>query len=353
MFEVAHLAGVSHQTVSRVINSSPAVSPATRAKVLAVIKQLGYRPSNPARALASHRSRTVGLIAGGVRFFGPISAISSIEVVARSHGLFVAVTMVDEARCSRRDFEQLCGTFIEQNVDAFIFITPTDRMLSAACHAKIDQPRVVITATHGASGIARVPDSGRVAFVGIDQWGAMRDMVMLLWEMGHRSVTYLAGPREWRDACTRLVAWTQLCGRLGIATRVIQTLTWDAAEAYAVVNHLIEHCGQNGIALPTALITADDNQAIGAMRALHEHGLHIPQDISVAGFDDMASVDNLFPPLTTVRPHFEQLGTVAMEEVLALLNGGQRPVLPKHWHGVGLIPATLMRRSSLGPASRH
>ena len=149
MFEVAKLAGVSHQTVSRVINHSPDVSDATRERVQKAIDELGYRPSNSARALASRRSRTIGLIAGGQRFYGPISAISAIESMARSHGLFMSVSMVHEALCTQGDFDDLCRTFDEQNVDAFIFLTPTDVMFSAACRAQISQPRVIVTSTHG------------------------------------------------------------------------------------------------------------------------------------------------------------------------------------------------------------
>ena len=175
MFEVAKLAGVSHQTVSRVINHSPDVSEVTRAKVQAAIDRLGYRPSNSARALASQRSRTIGLIAGGLRFFGPSSAISSIETMARAHELFMSVMLVHEAFCSQKDFETLCDTFDEQNVDAFIFLTPTDAMFSAACHAPVQQPRVLITSTHGAVDIRTViaairpADQRKVALVGIDQ----------------------------------------------------------------------------------------------------------------------------------------------------------------------------------------
>ena len=130
MFEVAKMAGVSHQTVSRVINHSPDVSDATREKVQKAIDALGYRPSNSARALASHRSRTIGLVAGGQRFYGPISAISSIEAMARQHGLFMSVSMVHEALCSQTEFDELCSTFDEMNVDAFIFLTPTDVMFA-------------------------------------------------------------------------------------------------------------------------------------------------------------------------------------------------------------------------------
>ena len=210
MFEVAKMAGVSHQTVSRVINHSPDVSDATREKVQRAIDELGYRPSNSARALASHRSRTIGLIAGGQRFYGPISAISSIESMARQHGLFMTVSMVHEALCTQAEFDDLCRTFDEMNVDAFIFLTPTDVMFSAACRTQVMQPRVIVTSTHGSIGVQdglrlmSSTDRRRVSVVGVDQWSAMADVMRLVVEYGHRSVLYFAGPKDWRDAATRL-----------------------------------------------------------------------------------------------------------------------------------------------------
>ena len=359
MFEVAKLAGVSHQTVSRVINDSPDVSAATRAKVQAAIKQLDYRPSNSARALASHRSRTIGLIAGGLRFFGPISAISSIETVARSHGLFMSVMMVHEALCSQSDFEELCGTFNEQNVDAFIFLTPTDAMFEAACRTQINQPRVFVTSTHGGLSISeglrmiRQRDRGKVSFVGIDQGGAMDEVVRLLGEYGHRRALYFAGPSEWRDSATRLDAWVKLSMAKSISSVTVRCDTWDSSEAYGRMNHLLDSIGRAGGVLPTAVVAANDSQAVGIARALHEHGVRIPQDVSLIGFDDMPAMDNMFPPLSTVRPNFEQLGIAAMRETLRLLGEGDEVAFPAAAHGVGLIPATVIPRSSLGRSARR
>ncbi len=192
MFEVAKLAGVSHQTVSRVINNSPDVSTSTRAKVQRAIEQLDYRPSNSARALASHRSRTIGLIAGGQNFYGPISAIGAIESIARSHGLFMSVMMVHEALCTQEEFDDLCRTFNEQNVDAFIILTPTDVMFSAACHA-LDQPSSCVDYLrawrHGCAGglrLLRPADRRKVALIGIDQWGAMEDVMRMLPKTRHK-----------------------------------------------------------------------------------------------------------------------------------------------------------------------
>ena len=358
MFEVAKLAGVSHQTVSRVINHSPDVSDATREKVQKAIDELGYRPSNSARALASHRSRTIGLIAGGQRFYGPISAISSIESMARQHGLFMTVSMVHEALCSQEEFDDLCRTFDEMNVDAFIFLTPTDVMFSAACRAQIAQPRVIVTSTHGSIGVQdglrlmKASDRRRVSVVGLDQWAAMGDVMHMVSEYGHRSVLYFAGPKDWRDASTRLTAWNKLCAGNSISTVTVQCETWESSEAYGRMNHVLDNIGRSGGELPTCVVCANDSQAVGVARALHEHGVRIPQDVSLVGFDDMPAMDNMFPPLTTIQPDFEQLGVAAMREALYLLGEGDETSFASSRHGVGLIPAKVMNRSSLGPV-RH
>ncbi|OZG64519.1 LacI family transcriptional regulator [Bifidobacterium hapali] len=359
MFEVAKLAGVSHQTVSRVINDSPDVSDTTRARVQAAIKQLDYHPSNSARALASRRSRTIGLIAGGMRFFGPISAISSIETVARQHGLFMSVMMVHEALCTQQEFEELCGTFNEQNVDAFIFLTPTDVMFEAACRTQVSQPCVFLTSTHGTLGVSegqrlvRARGRGRFSMMGVDQWGAMEEVVRLLGEYGHRRALYFAGPSEWRDAATRLDAWVKTTRSKSISSVTVRCETWDSSEAYARMNHVLDSIGQSGGVLPSVVVCANDSQAVGVARALHEHDVRIPQDVSLVGFDDMPAMDNMYPPLTTVRPDFEQLGSVAMRETLHLLGVGDEVTFSSSAHGVGLIAAKVVNRSSLGPAARR
>ena len=119
------------------------------------------------------------------------------------------------------------------------------------------------------------------------------------------------------------------------------------------MNHLLDEYGRTGVPLPTAVVAANDNQAVGIVRSLHEHSLRIPQDISVVGFDDMSGMDNLYPPLTTVHPDFEGLGVAAMRETLRLLGEGTEPTFLSQQHGVGLIPAEVRARRSLGPAPRR
>lgn len=357
MFEVARLAGVSHQTVSRVINKSKDVSEPTRAKVEEAIRQLGYRPSNSARALASSHSRTIGLVAGGVSLYGPVSTITAIETLARSHGLFMSVMMIDEASCTLSGFQELCGTLLEQNVDAFIFITPTDTMFQAACQVDLSQPRVIVTSTHGSMSVdealSHKKGSGTVALTGIDQWGAIQQVARQLVLLGHRRVLYMAGPSQWRDAATRQASWWKACAKYHIKTAVVHANSWESAESYTLMNHLIDQRGKSGWSLPTAVVTANDNQAVGVARALQEHGLRIPQDISLVGFDDIPTVDNLNPPLFTVRPRFEELGIATMRQVLSMLHLGRSVDFRLVQHGIGLIQADLVPRRSLGRAVRR
>ena len=359
MFEVAKMAGVSHQTVSRVINHSPDVSDATREKVQKAIDALGYRPSNSARALASHRSRTIGLVAGGQRFYGPISAISSIEAMARQHGLFMSVSMVHEALCSQTEFDELCSTFDEMNVDAFIFLTPTDVMFSAACRAQITQPRVIVTSTHGSISVQdglrlmKPADRRRVSVVGVDQWSAMADGDAFGGRAWASFRALFRRSEGWRDAATRLMAWNKLCAANAVSSVTVQCETWESTEAYGKMNHILENIGRTGGNLPTCMVCANDSQAVGVSRALHEHGMRIPQDVSLVGFDDMPAMDNMYPPLATVRPDFEQLGVAAMRETLFLLGEGDENSFASSQHGVGLIPAKVIGRTSLGTASRR
>ncbi|EFA22190.1 LacI family DNA-binding transcriptional regulator [Bifidobacterium gallicum] len=357
MFDVAKLAGVSHQTVSRVINHSSDVSPDTRRRVQQAIDTLGYRPSNSARALASHRSRTIGLIAGGHRFYGPVTAIAAIEAIARTHGLYMDVMLMHDVRCSQQEFNALCAKFQEQNADAVILLTPTDAMFEAAFRAPITQPRVVITSSHGAMSIPEAMRllsrdvRSRTSCVGIDQYGAMTELHQQVLDYGHRNVLYFAGPREWRDAYTRLLAWNKACASSPMSSVTVQCATWDAGEAYQRMNHVLENIGRIGAKPPTCVVCANDAMAVGVLRALHEHGVRVPQEVSVVGFDDMPAMDNLTPPLTTVRPNFDELGAQAMREVLFLLGEGPEAAFSISTHGIGLVPARVMRRQSLARAA--
>lgn len=421
IFQVAQAAGVSHQTVSRVINQSPNVSEQTRARVLQVIDELGYRPSGAARALATRKSRTIALIAGGISYYGPLSTIASVESTARKHGLHVSISIMNEAEYTERDFTQVAHSSIDHGADAFVFVAPTDAMLLAALQVKVDVPRVILTSAKGNVDIkpwleelsADTPTS-QIAILGIDQQNAMEQIVAHLSGLGHRRLLYMAGPQEWRDAATRKSAWldairASLSTDAPLQTQIIEVDDWSAQSAYEAMNlyiqtwqtscthHAVEagYADYAGIAgnagtfgnassagnagsadhgtdvashsvdaadhgetdkpfmqdsrsmehraewqseqsvvgvesveakepplWATAIVAANDLQAFGIRRALYEHGIRVPEDVSVVGFDDMPVADNAIPPLTTIRPNFSKLGVEAMATLLHMLGEG-------------------------------
>ena len=421
IFQVAQAAGVSHQTVSRVINQSPNVSEQTRARVLQVIDELGYRPSGAARALATRKSRTIALIAGGISYYGPLSTIASVESTARKHGLHVSISIMNEAEYTERDFTQVAHSSIDHGADAFVFVAPTDAMLLAALQVKVDVPRVILTSAKGNVDIkpwleelsADTPTS-QIAILGIDQQNAMEQIVAHLSGLGHRRLLYMAGPQEWRDAATRKSAWldairASLSTDAPLQTQIIEVDDWSAQSAYEAMNlyiqtwqtscthHAVEagYADYAGIAgnagtfgnassagnagsadhgadvashsvgvadhgetdkpfmqdsrsmehraewqseqsvvgvesveakepplWATAIVAANDLQAFGIRRALYEHGIRVPEDVSVVGFDDMPVADYAIPPLSTIRPNFSNLGVEAMATLLHMLGEG-------------------------------
>ena len=160
-------------------------------------------------------------------------------------------------------------------------------MFSAACRTRSAQPRVIVTSTHGGIGVQdglrlmKSADRRRVSVVDMDQWSAMADVMHLVVEYGHRSVLYFAGPKEWRDAATRLLAWNKLCAANAVNSVTVQCETWESSEAYGKMNHILDNIGRTGGNLPTCMVCANDSQAVGVARALHEHGVTFAVGIAV------------------------------------------------------------------------
>lgn len=370
MTDVAAKAGVSHQTVSRVINNSPNVSEATRARVQKVIHELNYRPSNSARALATQHTKTIGFIAGGVNYYGPISTMGAIESVAREHGFYLSVAILDEREYTPEAFESVADSFLGQGVEAFVFLAPTEPMVRAVLSASITQPCVILTSLPepALTALRAQRQSGDVRVVSINQYSAALSVVDYLNEEGHRSCVFFAGPRQWTDAQVREKAWKDRSASLGWNSQVLHLNTWDASEAYEAA---LKRFGQKR-ELPTAIVTSNDLQAFGVCKALSELGIHVPADVSVVGFDDMPGSDFHTPSLTTVRPDFDAVGRRAMVELLAMLGlstadsskedavGEDSAVSVLHDSGSGdgsvsdgasfvrLIPAELIVRESSG-----
>ena len=325
MSDVAALAGVSHQTVSRVLNDHPSVLPATRQRVLDAIATLGYRRNLAARALVTRRTGTIGVLASGSALFGPTSTLIAIERAARDAGLFVSVATLPQWR-----FGEVAGVlehFMAEGVDGVVVIAAHDEAVEAVRAFGTPVPVVMV-------GPVGLPAPLRS--VAVDQYAGARQAVRHLLDLGHRDVTHLAGPTDWFDARRRIEGWHDELAAAGIVAGDPIPGDWSADRGYAVGRELVT------AGLPTAVFAANDQLALGLLRAFAEAGVRVPRDVSVVGFDDVDGAAQFFPPLTTVRQEFTTLGERCMAVLLAAIVGEEGP-------SDGLIATSIVVRASSGP----
>lgn len=314
MQDVARLAGVSHQTVSRVLNHHPSVRPETRERVQAAIGSLGYRRNSAARALATNRSSTLGLLAASSSRSGPVSTLVAVEEASRAAGMYVNVTSLSvyDAASVRAALDH----FLDQAVEGLIAIAPVQAAVDAAAAGARDLPTVVL-APPGPTGEASL-------HVAVDQRQGARLAVRHLVQLGHRSIAHLGGPPAWLDAAERAAGWREELAAAGLPVGALLPGDWTAASGFAAAEAW-PPVGLTGA--PTAVFVANDLMALGLVRGLTERGLRVPSDVSVVGFDDIEVAGYSLPPLTTVRQDFGDLGRAAVRVLLARL-AGQLPEAP-------------------------
>jgi len=324
MSDVATRAGVSHQTVSRVLNDHPNVRPETRERVLEAIAELGYRRNPAARALVTRRSGTIGVMSSGSPLFGPSSTLIAVEGAARDAGLFVSVATI--ADWEVEPVTAALEHFMDQGVDAVVVIAAHDDAVSAVRTFTAPIPVVMV-------GPATLPPP--LHAVSVDQYGGARLAVRHLLDLGHRSVVHLAGPLDWIDARRRIDGWRDELAVAGVEAPEPIGGDWSAARGYAVGRELVAG------GAPSAVFAANDQLALGLLRAFAEAGVRVPGDVSVVGFDDVEGSAHFYPPLTTVRQEFGTLGRSCMAVLVSVLGGEDpEPVL---------VAPSLVVRASSGP----
>ena len=323
MHDVARRAGVSHQTVSRVINAQPNVSQATRELVLQAISDLGYRRNSAARALVTSRSGTIGVALLGSALFGPASTLLSVETAARRAGYFVSMVSLRETEVGSiaASFEH----FMDQAVEGIVVIAPQVAVIDAAQQLAAKVPLVVISSD--------LPQRLGLHSLSVDQGAGARMAVGHLADLGHRTIAHLAGPDDWLDARARMRGWRAELRHRRLPIPEIRHGDWSAESGYEFGTALL--AGEP----PDAIFAANDHMALGIIRALTEAGVVVPDDISVVGFDDVDGAAYFNPPLTTIRQDFESLGKRCIDILIRAIATGDAPE-------PGPITPTIIVRSS-------
>jgi LacI family transcriptional regulator, galactose operon repressor len=319
--DVAARAGVSHQTVSRVMNDSPRVTAATRERVLASIEELGFVPSPLARGLLSNKTRSLGVVAEDIsdHFFARMAA--GAEAEARRRGYYLMIGSVEPGD----DEAGYLRLMLERRVEGLIVARPSVPLSAEALTAGV--PVVAV-------GVGAQTD---VPVVDVDNRRGGYDATKHLLERGHRRIATIVGPGSWPSAAARLDGYRRALQEAGAEELVEQAADWGLEDGLAAASRLLER--NAGF---TALFAHSDLIALGAIRRLREAGLRVPDDVSVVGYDDLPVADYVEPALTTVHQPMREVGEVAAGLLLDQLAGGAPPPAATH-----LLPARLVVRQSV------
>lgn len=322
IYDVAKLAGVSHQTVSRVLNEHPSIRPATKAKVEAAAKQLNYRPSMAARALVTKKNSMLGIIVGDTGLYGPAGMLNAMERQARDAGYYSLTVAI------KQDSPEVWADGIEHlrriGVEGLVCIAIKKELLELVVRTNAGVPIVTID-TDEVSGVTSV---------GLDNVQGAQTATNHLIGQGHKNILHISGPAGSIEARARIEGYKRAMKKAGLKPIVVAG-DWSAPTGFRLGLEL--NLQQNKI---SGVVLANDHLAVGFMHAMRMRGISIPKDLSIVGFDSIPESPYLDPPLTTVEQDFDRLGKTAMEQLFFKLAGVQAT------KNVPLVPTLVIREST-------
>jgi DNA-binding LacI/PurR family transcriptional regulator len=322
--DVARLAGVSYQTVSRVLNEHPSIRDSTKERVLAVIREIDYRPNQAARALVTSRSRTIGVLTSQNAHYGPMTSLTAIEHAARDAGYRITVTSI--ATSAYSSIKVALDQLQAQAVEAIVVIAPQVRVLEVIRDLEMTVPYITL----------QNADLDNNRSMSVDQVAGARMATQHLIDLGHTEIMHLSGPQDWIEAESRMRGYLDAIDAADLRTRAPILGDWSAHFGYYAGLELLR------LRDFTALFAGNDQMALGFMHACWDSGLTVPDDISVVGFDDIPEAAHFYPPLTTVRQNFTEIGRRAVSLLLAQLRGNT----DDH---AQIVPELTVRRSTAPP----
>ncbi|MCW4354078.1 LacI family DNA-binding transcriptional regulator [Hoyosella sp. YIM 151337] len=305
MIDVARLAGVSQQTVSRVLNGNVYVSRELRERVEQAVRHLGYRRNKSARALVTNETMHLGVITVGTAQYGPSRALFGVALQARSRGYATSLVSLDDA--NRANMRQALDHLLADGVDGIIILAPTAAAADASESLDARVPLVMFQ-PGAVDGLHTVSHD--------EMLGACIATQHLV-DLGHPTVHHLAGPTGWLASEARIEGWRTTLGAAGKVAVEPRRGDWSAASGYTVGLGLLQQDK------PTAVFVANDQMALGLLKAAAELGIRVPEALSVVGFDDIPESQYFCPSLTTMRLDFDEVGRRCVDRVINLIRHGE------------------------------
>ncbi|WP_145573506.1 LacI family DNA-binding transcriptional regulator [Yersinia alsatica] len=308
--DVARQAGVSYQTVSRVLNQAPHVSPKTRHKVELAMTELNYVPNRVAQQLAGKHSLTLGLATTDLSLHAPSQIAAAIKRKARELGYNVVIAMIDDH--SEHACQQAINELLAQRVDGILVNVPLKPKRSQKIAQQCADTPVLFLDVD--------PQSAAFSVLFDPKLGAIQGAEHLI-ALGHQQIVFICGPKDAISAQLRYQGWLQALSTASLVPQAVYYGEWNARSGYQAAQKLLT----SNIPF-SAILVANDQMALGVLRALHEHNIDVPSRVSVIGYDDTDDSAYFHPPLTTIRQNFKLLGEESVSRLIVRLHHTIEPL---------------------------
>jgi DNA-binding LacI/PurR family transcriptional regulator len=337
IYDVAKRAGVSRQTVSRVLNNRQDVSVETRKRIQEIMEDLSYHPSAVARSLSRQKSYIFGVVTAGLKYIGPSRTLSGITSKAEELGY--GLLLKELASFSANNVHPLLQWFQSHQVDGIIWAAPEiedNRNWLGDLLPEIDIPIIFLT-------MEKREDASIVA---IDNYLGARMATEHLISLGRKNIGHITGPLDWWEAHQRKLGWEAALSDAGykLSEHTWAEGNWSSRSGQTAFTELVEKFpGMDG------LFVGNDQMALSVLRASFEQGRKIPDDLAVIGFDGIPESEFYCPSLSTVNQNQNELGCIAVEELVKLVENKMMAddvVEPKY---ITIRPELIIRQSSQKP----
>ena len=322
MFDVAKLSGVSHQTVSRVINDHKNVSEKTRTKVIKAMNELGYSPNLVARALVTGKTATIGVLSHDTTLFGPASTLHAVQSAAREKGYKTSIFSLKSE--DRDSIISGIKELMNDGVDGIVIIAPQIRGTQEVSDVIGNFPAVLVENESTAS----------LPSVNVDQMYGAYEITKHLINLGHKTIAHISGPQDWYESKKRLQGFKKALKEKKLEDTFVWEGDWSASSGYNAAKKIVKN------QKISAIFAGNDAMALGVLKAISEAGLNVPENLSLVGFDDLPESQFFTPSLTTARQDFTAVGEQALAILLGLISKKNVRM------NVAIKPEILIRESS-------
>jgi LacI family transcriptional regulator len=335
--DVAAAAGVSHQTISRVLNNRPDVAEETRQRVWQIIEQLGYEPSAIARSLSQQRSFALGVVTAGLGYAGPSRTLNGIAEQAERMGY--VLLLKELPHFNAQDLQPTFRSLLAHQIDGIIWAVPEVGDNRAWLDDQLaDLPVPVIFITMQARP--------GLPIVAIDNYAGGRMATEHLLGQGYRHIGHITGPLDWWEARQRQAGWQDALVAVSVPLTDLyaEEGNWSSSSGEKALGRLLARHPEMD-----AVFVGNDQMALGVLQMACRQGTRVPQDLAVVGFDGLPEAAHYWPPLTTVYQDQQQIGRIAVEELVRMLDPGGASTSVVEPKAILLQPELIVRESSVRP----